>query len=63
MTTPTTREQAIRAAGLALAEARRRRDTLPIHVAARNAVRAGGPPQSVLEQRILARRNTQQVAA
>lgn len=54
-TTPT-RDECVRAAAEAFAEAQRRRDNLPVAEAARAAWTPGGPPLAVLEQRIAARR-------
>ncbi|WP_159622709.1 hypothetical protein [Ruania rhizosphaerae] len=52
----TTRQEAIRAAGAAIAEAYAQLDELPVEEAARAAYTPTGPPLAELEQRIRARR-------
>lgn len=55
-TSTVTREQAIYAAAVALAEARRQRDSLPVAEAARAAWTPGGPSIAELEKHIAALR-------
>ncbi|MGC0143185.1 hypothetical protein [Pseudactinotalea sp. Z1732] len=52
----TSREQAIKAAGQAFAEAYQLLDELPVEEAARRAYTPTGPPLAELEARIRARR-------
>lgn len=57
-----TRAQCVQAAGLAFAEGRRLRDTLPVVEAARRAYTPTGPTLGELERRIRARRATDAAA-